>query len=353
MKREPLSRLTVMVTYDCNLGCVGCVTNAQFGRLGKRIIDKDFALEAIKMFYSPARFEKPYLFFSGRGEPTLRIDIIEAIVSEASNFLDDPYIGIQTNGVFDVKTRQRINEISDLVWMSVDGRPEINDGLRPMRKGNASEYLAENIPALMASGTPVRWRSTIYPRNCSAVEQKSLVDYAKQCGIDIVVCEPAIISPSRTNTGDDIYLVSISKFIEGFIEANQYAASIGITYITGLMEEAQKLHDIGTRKRCSECFAIDPLTALPKSATLTTDNRMVGCYLGYEDNDTMEVLTFGRWKNGRLVIDRERLRELGQADKNNNCCFGRSLLGNSRIEASLLEKVRKETKYPVELPYHS
>ena len=337
---EPLSKLTIMVTDDCNLGCVGCVTNAQFGKLGNRTIDTDFALEAIKMLYK-TNITRPYLFFSGRGEPTLRMDVIEKIVNGAKNILNDAYIGIQTNGVFDNKTRQKINEIADLVWISVDGRPEINDALRPMRQEKASEYIKENTCALLAANKPVRWRSTIYPKNRSAEEQKALIDFAKQCGIQTVVSEPAIISPSAP-TKNDIYLTDIAQFIEGFISANKYAATKGITYTTGFME----------RKRCGECFAIDE-TLLPKSATLTTDNRVVACYLGFEKNKTMESLEIGKWQEGKLIIDKDSLLKLSQKYKQTNCCLGRSLLGQSKIDPLLLERLRTEAVYPEKMPYHS
>jgi len=342
-----------MVTDTCNLGCLGCVTHAQFGRLGDGAINKDFAIDAIKTFFRSNYFKIPYLFFSGRGEPTQRIDIIEEIVHESRKILGNPYIGIQTNGVFDDVTRKRISEISDLVWISVDAQPKLNDILRPMRQGKSSEYITKNTHAFLKSGTPVRWRSTIYPMNSSAEEQKALVDYAKECGVDIVVCEPANVSPSLQKTRENIYLVDIAKFIDGFTEANNYASAQGIIYVTGLMEEAQKLHDTGARKRCSECFAIDPKTSQPRSATLTTDNRMAGCYLGYEENSIMKSLTFGRWQNGRLVIDDQRLRDLGQAYEKDNCCFGRSLLGQSKIDSQLLEKLRIKAKYPLETPYHA
>src|SRR3989344_7281147 len=104
MKQEPLSRLTVMVTDDCNLSCKGCVTDAQDGKQGKRAIDSDF-VSAVLSEHGPnfvdGQTRLLYLFFSGRGEPTLRMDVIEEIHKTAREIfsLENLYVGLQTNGV--------------------------------------------------------------------------------------------------------------------------------------------------------------------------------------------------------------------------------------------------------------
>src|SRR3989344_2598509 len=307
MKQEPLNRLTVMVTDDCNLSCKGCVTDAQDGKQGKRTIDSDFVSKVLSKYgqnFIDSQTGLLYLFFSGRGEPTLRMDVIEGIYQRAGEMhgLENLYVGIQTNTVFDERTRKRISDISDVVWVSVDGAPQENDAIRKYgrrlrmagKTGGSSEYVTRNTKALREDGIDVRMRSTIHRSNIG--KQKDLVDYSTSLEVETVVAEPAIRSPSLSGTGS-IYLVDLDEFVDRFIEANNYAEQLGVRYTTGLMEEEQKLVDPCAR-RCGECFSIDVKTELPRSATLTTDNRLAGCYLGYEDSLKMQSLTFGRWENG-------------------------------------------------------
>ncbi len=361
LNQEPLNRLTIMVTDDCNLSCRGCVTNAQDGKQGKRTIDPNFVgslLENRAESIADPKTGMLYMFFSGRGEPTLRMDIIEEIYSKATGILgrENLYVGIQTNGVFGEETLQKISEISDLVWVSVDGAPKQNDEIRKYgsklrtqgKKGRSSEYITQNVRRLLEAGIDVRLRSTIHQSNL--VFQKELVDYATSLGIKTIVAEPAIRSPSLTGTGD-IYLIGLNEFVEMFIEANNHAASQGVVYTTGLMEEAQKAFGNG-KGRCRECFCIKPEDELPRSMTLTTDNRLSGCYLGYEDNLKMRSLTFGKWEKGEIVIDKSRLSELIRSYKEQGC-HGRSLIGDSEISQELLRKLFDYAVFPDNMPRHS
>ena len=139
--------------------------------------------------------------------------------------------------------------------------------------------------------------------------------------------------------------MSPGKFIDRFIDANNHAKQLGISYTTGLMEEARKIADPCAR-RCKECFAIDIERTLPKSATLTTDNRMVGCYLGYEDNLKMKSLTFGRMEGNNLVIDYDKLEQLTKAYREQKGCHGRELTGRAEVSQELLKRLFNESKFP-------
>ena len=361
MKQEPLSRLTVMVTDDCNLSCKGCVTDAQDGKQGKRAIDSDF-VSAVLSEHGPnfvdGQTRLLYLFFSGRGEPTLRMDVIEEVYRRAGEIVgfQNLYVGIQTNAVFDERTRKRISDISDIVWVSVDGAPQENDAIRKYgrelrmacKTGGSSEYITRNTNALREDGIGVRIRSTIH--NSNVGKQRELVDYAASLGVETVVAEPAIRSPSLSGAGS-IYLVNLDEFVDRFVEANNYAQQRGVRYTTGLMEEALKLANPCAR-RCGECFSIDAEAELPRSATLTTDNRLAGCYLGYEDSSKMQSLTFGEWRNGEVVIDRVKLGALTRAYQEQKGCHGRALTGDAEVNPQLLENLFYRAKFPTEMPKH-
>ncbi len=354
MKQEPTNRLTIMVTDDCNLGCKNCVTSAQYGRLGSASIDTAFVSNVLERFgdgFKDRESGQLYLFFSGRGEPTLRMDVIEEIRRKAIGRYGAESVcsGIQTNGVFGHGVLERVVQNADIAWISVDGSPAYNDAIRRRGSSGSSKFVTENTPALIREGIDVRWRSTIHPLTATAEAQKSLVDYAERLGVQTVVVEPVIISPSKISTSPSIYLVNLEAFVEGFIGANTYAAAKGIQYVTGMMEDAERLFKPYT-KRCKECFCVSSQPAAPKSATLTVDGRMVGCYLGYEDSSRMELLTFGRWDGGALVVDEERLSKLAGMQGG---CVGRALLGNAAISPHILERLYRQAVYPSQMPNHS
>lgn len=344
---EPKNRLTVMVTDDCNLSCVGCVTDAQDGKQGKRAIDTRFVQDVLSQYGE--NFKDPlgqvYLFFSGRGEPTLRMDIIEEVQSIAQRVIGNILVGIQTNGVFDSSTGKRIASLADIVWMSVDGAPAENDEIRHLgsklrmlgNAGGSSLYVSRNTSALRQDGVEVRWRSTIHEANVE--KQRELVDYAHSLGVTSVVAEPVIRSPSIPGQGS-IYLLNVGRFVDRFLDANKYAATLGIAYTTGLMEETS------CEKRCGECFSVQKM--IPKSATLTTDNRMAGCYLGYVDNLRMHSLTFGTWDGKQIHVDREQLTKLTLQYAGEGC-HGRSLVGDASVALKLLERIGYEAVFPAQM----
>lgn len=361
MTKEPLNRLTVMITDDCNLSCKGCVTNAQDGKQGKRAIDTNFVSRVLVEHgrnFIDAQTGLLYLFFSGRGEPTLRMDVIEEVYRKAGDIVltENLYVGIQTNAVFNETTRRRISDISDVVWVSLDGAPKENDLIRRFgrelrildKTSGSSEYIARNIRELRDAGVDVRIRSTIHPSNVN--KQKELIEYVASFGIKIIVVEPVMRSPSISGKGS-IYLVDLDEFIDRFVEANNYAQELGISYTTGLMEEALKLANPFAR-RCGECFLINTQTELPKSATLTTDNRIAGCYLGYEDNLKMRSLTFGHWENEIIVIDREKLGQLTKEYREQKGCHGRALTGDAKVSEELIKKLFRQSIYPKDTPNH-
>ncbi len=355
---EPKNRLTVMVTDDCNLSCVGCVTDAQDGKQGKRVIDTGFVEQVLTQYGDNFRdpMGRMYLFFSGRGEPTLRMDTIEEIhgIAKRDVGADKLHVGIQTNGVINEPTRKKVASLADIVWMSVDGAPQENDEIRHLGSGlralgnnrGSSYYVSRNTRALIADGVEVRWRSTIH--HATMEKQRELVDYAHSLGITTVVAEPVIRSPSKQGTGS-IYLLPMERFIDRFLDANKYAARFGIAYTTGLMEEAKQSGDDSCGKRCGECFSIDPQKMIPSSVTLTTDNRMAGCYLGYVDNLRMHSLTFGMWDGEKIELDRIQLTQLSMQYAIGGGCHGRSLVGDALVAPALLERLGYEAVFPAEM----
>ena len=76
--------------------------------------------------------------------------------------------------------------------------------------GGSSEYVTKNTKALREDGIDVRMRSTIHRSNIG--KQKELVDYAASLGVETIVAEPAIRSPSLSETGS-IYLVDLDEFV--------------------------------------------------------------------------------------------------------------------------------------------
>ena len=143
MVRSPLKAMCLHVSHDCNLRCKYCFAG-QGGYGGqKKIMSLEVAKAAIDFLIerSQGRRNLELDFFGG--EPLMNFDVVKETVSYARG-LEKKYgkvfrFTMTTNGVLlNDEIGDYLNEEMNNVVLSLDGRREINDAMRPNAAGKGS-----------------------------------------------------------------------------------------------------------------------------------------------------------------------------------------------------------------------
>lgn len=142
-------QITIFLTATCNLGCIYCyMPKSQIGKKD-RVIDVDFAKKGIDDFFSTNKSRT--IRFFGTGEPTLEFDVMKEIYSYAKGLAGDNLrVELETNGYFNNRVSEWIEESVDYLWISCDGQPSIQDKQRPVLSGRgSSDKVISNIVRLL------------------------------------------------------------------------------------------------------------------------------------------------------------------------------------------------------------
>ena len=143
-KDAPVKALCLHVSHDCNLRCKYCfASTGDFGTGHRMTMNVETAKKAIDFVI--ARSGKRHnvaVDFLG-GEPLMAMDTVKATVDYARS-LEKQYdkkfrFTITTNGILlDDENIDYINETMSNAVLSLDGRPEVNDNMRPTVNGKGS-----------------------------------------------------------------------------------------------------------------------------------------------------------------------------------------------------------------------
>ena len=143
-KDAPVKALCLHVSHDCNLRCKYCfASTGDFGTAHRMTMNVETAKKAIDFVIarSGKRHNIEVDFFGG--EPLMAMDTVKATVDYARS-LEKQYdknfrFTITTNGILlDDENIDYINETMSNAVLSLDGRPEVNDNMRPTVNGKGS-----------------------------------------------------------------------------------------------------------------------------------------------------------------------------------------------------------------------
>ena len=143
-KDAPVKALCLHVSHDCNLRCKYCfASTGDFGTGHRMTMNVETAKKAIDFViaHSGKRHNIEVDFFGG--EPLMAMDTVKATVDYARS-LEKQYdkkfrFTITTNGILlDDENIDYINETMSNAVLSLDGRPEVNDNMRPTVNGKGS-----------------------------------------------------------------------------------------------------------------------------------------------------------------------------------------------------------------------
>lgn len=143
-KGAPVKALCLHVSHDCNLRCKYCfASTGDFGTGHRMTMNVETAKKAIDFVIarSGKRHNIEVDFFGG--EPLMAMDTVKATVDYAHS-LEKQYdknfrFTITTNGILlNDENIDYINETMSNAVLSLDGRPEVNDDMRPTVNGKGS-----------------------------------------------------------------------------------------------------------------------------------------------------------------------------------------------------------------------
>jgi uncharacterized protein len=326
VKKEMIS---IFVTTKCNLNCGYCFTNKNSVPHKHQTIDINFAKKGIDDYFKTEYLR--HIRFFGAGEPTTEFLLIKEICDYARNKSNSiATFEIQTNGVFNDEIAHWIGTNIDVVWISCDGTPEIQDKHRPCLDGKKSSTIIENnIRLIKNSGdSMVGIRATITNENI--FKQKDIIDYFKNLDIKNIWVDPIFPSVGEKHLKESF---NTMKFAEEYLDACKYAENNNIFYgsiLTCNFNDEVSQH-------CRACIPVPHLT---------TDGYVSACDMALfgADNNHMQPLIYGHWdpKTNKIIYDNEKIRFIKSRNLKNlpkcNDCHSKHHCGGYCLGEVLNEK---------------
>lgn len=288
-KKEMIS---IFVTTKCNLNCDYCFTNKNQSEHKNQTIDLEFVKKGIDDYF--AQNYMRHVRFFGAGEPTVEFDLLKVIHDYAIKKGGEAVtFEIQTNGAFSDSVAIWLKKNIQIIWISCDGTPEIQDSHRPFKNDErkTSQVIEKNIRLLhgVDSISFVGIRSTITEENIN--KQKEMIDYFYGLGIKNIWVDPIFPSVGKTVSTVDNKL-DMMLFAKEFLEATKYANSKGVFYGSIL---TCNFNDT-VNKHCRACLPVPHLT---------TDGFVSACDMALfgKDKNHMSDLIYGEWDEKTKTIN--------------------------------------------------
>jgi uncharacterized protein len=293
-QEEPFSPecLTLYMNNECNLGCVYCHTDplpAPAPRLGLPAI----AAAADVVAGNCQRKGRPlYGVFHGGGEPTLdRRQVEQALVlleKAATAHGVGLFRYVATNGVMAEEKAAWLARHFDLVGLSCDGPPEIQDHQRPRINGRATAHIVERTAhILQAEGCRYHVRTTI--TTTTLRRQAKIADYiCQQFAPEEIHFEPVYLG-GRTTPATGLAAHQAGEFVAHFLQARAIAGQHGILLMTsGSRPDAihgpychvfRHTLNLVPGDVATACFKVtDGPRVEAKGVTIGALNREAGCF---------------------------------------------------------------------------
>ena len=180
------------LTTKCNLRCVYCYNSKERMSYKQQSLPLEIAKAGVDYFF--ANNSSRHIRFYGPGEPTQEFELMKSIVDyayeKAGNTLSTE---LQTNGCFNNTVRNWILNNINIVWVSFDGEPEVQNANRPCANGKPSSLIIEdNVKWLISHSNDknimVGARVTITDLNVD--RQIPMIEYFKSLGIHHIWSDP-------------------------------------------------------------------------------------------------------------------------------------------------------------------
>ncbi|MCX6615018.1 MAG: radical SAM protein [Acidobacteria bacterium] len=314
--------LTVYLSNQCNLACPYCFSSVarQAGaRGGHPAIIEEAMVHSTARLVARCCAEKMgpfHLVLHGGGEPTIHWDMVVRIVNATRAIADEAGVDwfgvIVTNGVVPETAASWMARHFNLVELSCDGPPEIQDRQRPLAGGGASSpYIEKTARTLREAGGRLTVRTTITPRTVE--RQAEIVAYLHETlGARQMRFEPVY----RVRGGKQVAFQpdQAAWFVEHFLAAQREARARGCD-LSWAGVRLDELHG----PYCS---------ILRDTLHLVPDGAATACffYTGGRDSEGVPR-PIGRWGSvaGEYMLDIERIgahrRKAGEVPESCTDCL--------------------------------
>ncbi len=222
--------LTIYLHSACNLRCVYCYARPSLQ--DERPIDVRAVAAAGEIVARNCHDKKlPFtVVLHGGGEPTLQLHLLESILATvhvlAQRYSIEPFVYIATNGIMSRQKARWLASQVDMMGLSCDGPPIIQNSQRP-RYGarNSSHALEATADVLHEVGQPFRVRATI--TTATLDRQAEIADYiCSRLRPVSMAFEPVYVGGHHT---EHFVVGEAWRFVVHFIEAQHQAAKYGVS----------------------------------------------------------------------------------------------------------------------------
>ncbi len=196
-RKTVVKALCLNVTHDCNLACKYCFAEAGEYHGNRALMSEEVGKKALDFLIenSGSRHNLEVDFFGG--EPLMNWQVVKDLVAygrEQEKTCDKHFrFTLTTNGVLlDEEKMDFLNREMDNVVMSLDGRREVNDAMRPFPDGSGSyDLIVPKIQQMVKSRGDKKYyiRGTFTRKNLDF--SKDVLHYA-DLGFTQVSIEPVV-----------------------------------------------------------------------------------------------------------------------------------------------------------------
>ena len=224
MVSAPIKSMCLHVAHDCNLRCKYCfASTGDFGE-GRKLLDADTGRKAIDFLlkHSKGRRNLELDFFGG--EPLMTMPVIKEVVSYArskeAEYNKKFRFTVTTNGVLlnDEITDYLNKEMYNIV-LSIDGRKEVNDRMRPGINGKGSyDVILPKFRRLVEKRGDGQYyvRGTFTKYNLDFAQD---VLHLNEAGFDQISVEPVVTDPKNDYALTEAELPRIYEEYEALAKA--------------------------------------------------------------------------------------------------------------------------------------
>jgi len=291
--------LTLYLHNECNLACRYCFAEA--GPDARPRLDLAEIRAAARLVVANCRAAaRPLtLVCHGGGEPALHPDLLADALDDVERIAAAVGLPlfryIATNGALAGATAAWVARRFDLVGLSCDGPPDVQDAQRPRWGGGGSAPLVERTARIVReAGKPLHVRVTVTHETLA--RQAEIADYICRVLRPAEIHVEAVYAAGRAAALAAVYA---DPFVQGFLAARQVAAGYGVRWINSGSRPGE-IHG-------SYCHVFrDVLNLVPGAGGAAT-----GCFLVTDAGVAAQRgLDIGRQEGDDYIIDPARVAAL-------------------------------------------
>ena len=366
--------ISFFLTTKCNLCCEYCYNQEERTRIKEHTLPLEIAKAGIDWYF--ANNASRHIRFYGPGEPMIEFELLKNIVEYAHSIGGDAVTTeIQTNGIFGEKERKWCLNNFNIIWMSFDGLPEIQNKYRPLNRiyefkfsnKTSAEIIEDNVRWLNnnAEGRNIMVGARVTMTDENIKQQKEMVDYFHNLGIRYVWTNPLFHTVGHIPVNDDPqkkkeYKFDMDEYLKHYLNAYRYANVKGMfwgSFLTINFDGESTYH-------CRACTPTPHLT--PDGYLSACDMVLLG-----EAAYHMNPFIYGKWNTQNKTFDlfNDKVKALNERKTENishckNCearlqcggyCLGEVLNETGRLDGQkpesciaikkLLKKLGKSEPY--------